>query len=672
MNIKTKKATYHSVSCLGAPEETRTPDLLIRSQTLYPAELPARNVYYNTIHSPKCQAFFQKKFCVFYYCPAGGFGAFGLQFWPECDKFITITMLIFDRVCRGCKIAAAPARERISTMNNTELYDLWRTRAVEDPDLPAELDGIQNDADAINDRFYRDLAFGTGGLRGVIGAGSNRMNIYTIRRATQGLADYINTADLPKKVAIGHDSRHKGELFSREAARVLAANGITAYLYPRLEPTPALSWAVRYLGCGAGICVTASHNPAKYNGYKVYGADGCQITLEAAAAVLAAIDKHDYFDSIELTDFDTAVAAGKIVWIDDQCLSDFVDAVLALRPGNDVSKLKLVYTPLNGSGLEPVKMLLDRMGVTQVTVVPEQEKPDGSFPTCPYPNPEIREAMETGLKLCDTVKPDLMIGTDPDCDRMGAAVPDGQGGYRLITGNEMGVLLFDYICRTRLGNGTMPKDPVAVTTIVSTDMATPIAKKYGVELRRTLTGFKFIGEQIGFLEAEGHPERYIFGFEESYGYLSGAHVRDKDAVNAVMLACETAAYYAAQGMSLLDAVNALYKEFGFYRNALESFTFEGETGMHKMQGIMAGLRANAPKVIAGYEVAGVVDYDTDGTGLPRADVLEYRLANGAKLMVRPSGTEPKIKVYLSAVAGSEADADAINQALADAAKDWMK
>ena len=557
-------------------------------------------------------------------------------------------------------------------MTNTELFDLWRARAVEDPDLLTELDGIRGDADAINDRFYRDLAFGTGGLRGVIGAGSNRMNIYTIRRATQGLADYINAAGLPKKVAIGHDSRHKGELFSREAARVLAANGITAYLYPRLEPTPALSWAVRYLGCGAGICVTASHNPAKYNGYKVYGADGCQITLEAAAAVLAAIDKHNYFDSIELTDFDAAVAADKIVWIDDKCLRDFVDAVLALRPGNDVSKLKLVYTPLNGSGLEPVKMLLDRMGVTQVTVVPEQEKPDGSFPTCPYPNPEIREAMETGLKLCDTVKPDLMLGTDPDCDRMGSAVPDGKGGYRLITGNEMGVLLFDYICRTRIGNSTMPKDPVAVTTIVSTDMATPIAKKYGVELRRTLTGFKFIGEQIGFLEAEGHPERYIFGFEESYGYLSGAHVRDKDAVNAVMLACETAAYYAAQGMSLLDAVNALYREFGFYRNALESFTFEGETGMHKMQGIMAGLRTSAPKTIAGYEVAEVVDYDADGTGLPRADVLEYRLVNGAKLMVRPSGTEPKIKVYLSAVANSEEAADAINTAMADAAKDWMK
>ena len=552
------------------------------------------------------------------------------------------------------------------------LYDLWLSRAVEDPDLPAELAGIAGDEAAINDRFYRDLEFGTGGLRGVIGAGTNRMNIYTIRRATQGLADYVNAAGLPKKVAIGHDSRIKGDLFAREAARVLAANGITAYLYPRLEPTPALSWAVRYLGCGAGICVTASHNPAKYNGYKVYGADGCQITLEAAAKVLAAIGQHDYFDSPKLVDYDEAVAAGTICSIDDKCLSDFVDAVLALRPGNDVSKLKLVYTPLNGSGLEPVRMLLARMGVTQVTVVPEQEQPDGSFPTCPYPNPEIREAMETGLKLCDTVHPDLMIGTDPDCDRMGAAVPDGQGGYRLITGNEMGVLLFDYICRTRLANGTMPKDPVAVTTIVSTDMATPIAAKYGVELRRTLTGFKFIGEQIGNLEAEGHAERYIFGFEESYGYLSGGHVRDKDAVNAVMLACEAAAWYAAQGMSLLDAVNALYKEFGFYRNALKSYTFEGESGMHTMQSIMAKLRAHAPAAIAGVKVAGVTDYEHDDTGLPKADVLEYRLENGAKLMVRPSGTEPKIKVYLSAVAGSEAEADAINAQMVADADTWMQ
>ena len=557
-------------------------------------------------------------------------------------------------------------------MTNTEKLKQWLDRATEDPDLSEELRNVQDDPEAVSDRFYRDLEFGTGGLRGVIGAGTNRMNIYTIRRATQGLADYLNGSSLPKKVAIGYDSRIKGELFSREAARVLAANGITVWLYPRLEPAPALSWAVRYFGCGAGICVTASHNPAKYNGYKVYGSDGCQITLETADQVLSAIGRHDYFVSPRLMDFEEAMAAGMIQYIPDQCLSDFVDAVLALRPGNDVSKLKLVYTPLNGSGLEPVRLLLERMGITQVTVVPEQEKPDGNFPTCPYPNPEIREAMETGLKLCDAVHPDLMLGTDPDCDRMGAAVPDGQGGYRLITGNEMGALLLDYICRVRKANGSMPARPVAVTTIVSTDLATPIAAKYGVELRRVLTGFKFIGEQIAVLEAAGEKERFLFGFEESYGYLSGAHVRDKDAVNAVMLACEAAAYYAGQGMSLLDAVKALYREFGFYRNALHSFTFEGVAGMETMNVIMTGLRSAPPAQIAGYAVAEVVDYQNGSTGLPRANVLEFRMIGGAKLMVRPSGTEPKIKVYLSAVGRTEEEADAVNAALADCASQWMK
>ena len=557
-------------------------------------------------------------------------------------------------------------------MTITEKLAQWLASATEDPDLGEELRQVQDDPEAVTDRFYRELEFGTGGLRGVIGAGTNRMNIYTIRRATQGLADYLNGSTLPKKVAIGYDSRIKGELFSREAARVLAANGISVYLYPRLEPTPALSWAVRYFGCGAGICVTASHNPAKYNGYKVYGSDGCQITLETADKVLTAICQHDYFTSPRRMVFDEAVAAGTVQYIPDQCLSDFVDAVLALRPGNDVSRLKLVYTPLNGSGLEPVRLLLERMGITQVTVVPEQEKPDGNFPTCPYPNPEIREAMETGLRLCDTVHPDLMLGTDPDCDRMGAAVPDGQGGYRLITGNEMGALLLDYICRVRKANGTMPEHPVAVTTIVSTDLATPIAEKYGVELRRVLTGFKFIGEQIAVLEAAGEKERFLFGFEESYGYLSGAHVRDKDGVNAVMLACEAAAYYAQRGMSLLDAVNALYREFGFYRNALHSFTFEGAAGMDTMNGIMSTLRAAPPAQIAGYTVTEVVDYQNGATGLPKANVLEFRMAGGAKLMVRPSGTEPKIKVYLSAVGRTEEEADAINCALADGASQWMK
>jgi len=534
--------------------------------------------------------------------------------------------------------------------------DCWLERAVDDPDLAAELNGVRDDPSAVSDRFYRDLAFGTGGLRGVIGAGSNRINIYTIRRATQGLADYLNASDLPKSAAIAYDSRIKGELFARETARVLAANGITAYLYPRLEPTPALSWAVRYHCCGAGVCVTASHNPAKYNGYKVYGADGCQITPEAANKVLAAIEKTDCFDGVKLADFDGALSAGTIRYIDDKCLDDFADAVLALRPGNDVSKLKLVYTPLNGSGLECVKKLLDKMGVKDVTVVPSQEKPDGNFPTCPYPNPEIREAMEEGLRLCDQIHPDLLIGTDPDCDRMGAAVPDGKGGYRLISGNEMGVLLLDYLCRTRISKGTMPEDPVAVTTIVSTDMATPVAEHYGVELRRTLTGFKYIGEQIGLLEAAGEKERYIFGFEESYGYLSGAHVRDKDAVNAVMLACECAAWYAGQGMTLLDAINALYEKFGFYRSSLISVAFEGQNGMKAMEGLMASLRTNRPKEVAGQCVTGAVDYLSSGTGLIPADVLEFRLTGDAKLIVRPSGTEPKLKLYLSVKGDTEENA----------------
>jgi phosphoglucomutase len=535
---------------------------------------------------------------------------------------------------------------------------LWLDRAGEDPDLTAELQSIRNDEKAVSDRFYRHLAFGTGGLRGVLGAGTNRMNLYTVRRATQGLADYLNATDLPKSVAIAHDSRIKGDLFAREAARVLAANGIIAHLYPRLEPTPALSWAVRYLRCGAGICVTASHNPAQYNGYKVYGADGCQITPEAAEKVLAAMEKTDCFDGVKLADYDAAAAEGKIKIIPDECLDAFVDAVLDLRPGNDVSKLKLVYTPLNGSGLECVKKLLAKMGVTELTVVPSQEAPDGHFPTCPYPNPEIREAMEEGLRLCDEVKPDLLIGTDPDCDRMGAAVPDGKGGYRLITGNEMGVLLLDYLCRTRIARNTMPRNPVAVTTIVSTDMATPVAQSYGVELRRTLTGFKYIGEQIGLLEEEGHPERYLFGFEESYGYLSGAHVRDKDAVNAVMLACECAAWYAGQGMTLLDAMNALYEKFGFYRNGLLSRAFEGQDGMAAMDALMKSLRTAPPAEIAGWKVNGMTDYLGSDTGLIPSDVLEFRLEDAGKVIVRPSGTEPKLKLYLSVRGSGEEDAAA--------------
>ena len=558
--------------------------------------------------------------------------------------------------------------------NAKELYDRWLAQPGLNDAIKAELVSVAGNDEAITDRFYRDLEFGTGGLRGVIGAGTNRMNLYTVRKATQGLADYLNATDLPKKVAIAHDSRHNGELFARETARVLAANGITAYMYPRLEPTPALSWAVRYLGCGAGVCVTASHNPAKYNGYKVYGADGCQITLEAAEKILAAIEKIDCFDGVRLVDYDKALADGSIVMIDDKCLDDFVQAVYDQRVGDGagIDALKLVYTPLNGTGLECVKKLLQKLGVTHVTVVPEQEKPDGDFPTCPYPNPEIREAMQKGLELCDKVHPDLLLGTDPDCDRCGTAVPDGKGGYRLISGNEMGVILMDFICRSRIANGTMPENPVAVTTIVSTDMVTAVAKKYGVELRRVLTGFKYIGEQIALLEQGGHPERYIFGFEESYGYLSGTHARDKDAVNAVLLICEAAAWYAKKGMTLGNAIDALYAEFGCYCNAQKSFAFAGETGMEKMASLMQGLRTQPLREIAGLPVEGYTDYEAEGTGLPKANVLEFRLGGKAKLMVRPSGTEPKIKVYLSAVAPTEAEADAINAKLGDAAAELLK
>lgn len=558
--------------------------------------------------------------------------------------------------------------------NVNEIFERWLNCATEDADVACELQKLNNDAQAMQDSFYQDLAFGTGGLRGVIGAGTNRMNIYTVRKASQGVANYLKASGLPQKAAIAYDSRIKGDLFARETARVFAANGIKVFLYPRLEPTPALSWAVRYYGCGVGVCVTASHNPAKYNGYKVYGADGCQITLEAAEKILSEINAVDCFDSVKLADFDAALQEGTIQWIDERCIDDFVDTVYAQRVGDGegIADLKVVYTPLNGSGLECVTKLFGKLGLTHYTVVPEQEKPDGNFPTCPYPNPEIREAMEKGLELCAKTNPDLLLGTDPDCDRCGTAVPDGKGGYRLINGNEMGIILLDYICRTRLEKGTMPKDPVAVSTIVSTDMADAVCRKYGVEMRRTLTGFKFIGEQIGLLEQEGRPERYLFGFEESYGYLSGAHVRDKDAVNASLLVCEAAAWYAKQGRTLLDAIEALYDEFGWYKNDLLSFSFEGESGMHTMKNIMNRLRSDAPKEAAGMAVTNVVDYTAPGTGLPKADVLEFRLGETAKLMVRPSGTEPKMKIYLSAVGKTEHEADHLLAVLKESAGSWMQ
>ena len=541
-----------------------------------------------------------------------------------------------------------------------ELYDRWLAQPELDTAVAEELHGIAGDDAAITDRFYRDLEFGTGGLRGVLGAGTNRMNLYTVRKATQGLADYLNATDLPKKIAIAHDSRNNGELFTREAARVLAANGITACVYPRLEPTPALSWAVRYLGCGAGVCITASHNPAKYNGYKVYGADGCQITLEVADKILAAIEKVDCFDGVKLVDYEAGVQAGRIVSIDDKCLDDFVQAVYDQRVGDGtgIEQLKLVYTPLNGTGLECVKKLLAKLGVTHVTVVPEQETPDGNFPTCPYPNPEIREAMQKGIELCERVHPDLLLATDPDADRVGVAVKDGED-YLLLTGNEMGVLMLDYICRMRAERDENLAEKVAVTTIVSSAMVDALAAKYGFELRRCLTGFKYIGDIITELADAGQADRFIFGFEESYGYLSGDHVRDKDAVTASLLICQMAQSYKLQGKNLADAMRDLYAEHGYWLNRTVSVSYPGAEGAAAMAAIMERLRAEAPSEVAGLAVESVVDYKDAGTGLPPANVVEFRLAGGNKAIVRPSGTEPKIKLYVFAKDDTREGAEAL-------------
>ena len=560
-------------------------------------------------------------------------------------------------------------------MKEMELYSLWCENANEDPDLKAELEGIKGDNDGISDRFYRDLEFGTGGLRGVIGAGSNRMNIYTIRRATQGFADYLNQEYKAPSVAISYDSRIKSDVFSKAAAEVLAANGIKVHIYKELMPTPCLSWAVRALKCQGGIMVTASHNPAKYNGYKVYGEDGCQITLRGAEIILEKINSLDMFRDVKRSDFDEELKKGTISYISDDITEAFYQRVLAEGINTDLcasSGLKVVYTPLNGTGNKPVREILKRIGITDVTVVKEQENPDGNFTTCPYPNPEIREALQVGLSYCDKVKPDLLLATDPDCDRVGIAVPDGKGGYALFSGNEVGAMLLEYICEQRIRKGTMPKDPIAVKTIVTTDIVNLIGKEYGVEIIDVLTGFKFIGEQIGFLEAKGEENRYVFGFEESYGYLSGGYVRDKDAVDASMLICEMAAYYRTKGISLIQARENMYKKYGMFLQTLYSFEFDGESGMKHMEEIMAELRQNPPAVIGGLKVERFEDYkagtsknivtgETKELTLPKSNVLAFYLEDSCKAIVRPSGTEPKIKTYLTAKAPTREEAEAIEQ-----------
>lgn len=552
-------------------------------------------------------------------------------------------------------------------MNVRDLYKLWCENAVDDEDLQHELKNIENDEDAINDSFYRELEFGTGGLRGVIGAGTNRMNIYTVRRATQGFADYINEAFDNPSVAVSYDSRIKSDVFAKAAAGVFAANGIKVHIYSELMPTPMLSFAVRALKCSAGVMVTASHNPSKYNGYKAYGSDGCQLSLNASEVVIKKVNALDIFKDIKTVDFDKAVADGMIEYIGNDVIEDYYKNVLAQGINTKLvadSGLKVVYTPLNGTGNKPVRHILDLIGIKNVTVVPEQENPDGNFTTCPYPNPEIREALELGLRLCDKVKPDLLLATDPDCDRVGIAVPDEKGGYVLFSGNEVGAMLLEYICNQRTKLGTMPENPITVKTIVTTDIIKKIAAKYGVEVIEVLTGFKFIGEQIGLLEKKGEENRFIFGYEESYGYLAGSYVRDKDAVIASMLICEMAAYYRTKGISMLQARENMYKEYGVFVHTQHSFTFEGAAGMKKMSDIMTNLRNEVPKEIAGFKVIGFDDYQESisknlETGvdteilLPKSNVLAFRLSDGAGVIIRPSGTEPKIKAYYTTTGDSE-------------------
>lgn len=554
-------------------------------------------------------------------------------------------------------------------------YRLWCEKAVKDADIIKELDRIKDNEEAISDAFYKDLEFGTGGLRGIIGAGTNRMNVYTVGKASQGLAEYVNSVNKKGKIAIAYDSRIKSELFARTAASVFAANGIKVYIYKELMPTPMLSYAVRKLGCNAGVVITASHNPAKYNGYKAYGPDGCQLGLDAAQYVLSIMNKVDIFDDVKSVDFETAVNDNKIEFIKENVIEDYLNCVLTCRvePNADVKSLKVIYSPLHGTGNKPVRKILEKIGVEKVTVVPEQELPDGNFPTAPYPNPEIKQAFECALKLAESVKPDLLLATDPDCDRVGIAIDAGKE-YKLLSGNDVGALLLDFVLSRRKENGTLPNNPIAVKTIVTTELCKKIADNYKCEIIDVLTGFKFIGEQITKLEEKGEENRFVFGMEESYGYLGGSYVRDKDAVIASMLICEMAAFYKEKGLLLTDVLEGLYKKYGYYFCSQKSFTCEGESGMKQIAGIMEALRNNIPKSIADEKVVRADDYEKSLSFnlengekskiiLPISNVLCYILADGSSLIVRPSGTEPKIKIYLSAVGKTEKDAEYKRKAL---------
>jgi len=551
-----------------------------------------------------------------------------------------------------------------------EKYELWCKKAVGDPDLISELKAMEGNDELISEAFYKDLEFGTGGLRGIIGAGTNRLNIYTVGKATQGLAAYVNSVNEKGSVAIAYDSRIKSDVFAKISAQILAANGIKVYLYKELTPTPMLSFAVRHFNCDAGIVITASHNPAKYNGYKAYGPDGCQLGLEAAEYVLSIMNKVDAFDGVKTVDFDAALKNGMIEYISDEAIEKYLSLVETTRvsPELDLSNLNVVYTPLHGAGNKPVRAILKRIGVTNVNVVPEQELPDGNFPTAPYPNPEIREAFGCALKLAETVKPDLLLATDPDSDRVGIAIPKN-GEYNLLSGNDVGALLLNYILERRTQNGTMPQNPIAVKTIVSTEICNKIAADYNCELKNVLTGFKFIGEQISILEEKREENRFLFGFEESYGYLSGSFVRDKDAVIASMLICEMTAYYKTLGKDLLDVLNSLYEKYGYYFCTQKSFTFEGQAGTAKINSIMEELHNNPPKEVSGSKVVCVKDYEISKslnleTGesqpitLPKSNVISFELSDGSSFIARPSGTEPKIKFYINALGTDTASAQA--------------
>ncbi len=557
-------------------------------------------------------------------------------------------------------------------MSYLDEYKRWKETDLLDIDLNTELDSISDDDDAIKERFAVSLQFGTAGLRGTLGAGTNRMNIWVVRQATQGVADWVKTQGGTQTVAISYDSRLKGWNFAREAAGVLAANGINVRIYDELMPVPALSFATRYYHCNAGIMVTASHNPAKYNGYKAYGPDGCQMTDDAVAVVYDSIQKTDVLTGAKVMSFAEGVEKGLIKFVGDDCKNALYEAIEArqVRPGLcKTAGLKLVYSPLNGTGLVPVTHVLKDMGITDITIVPEQEYPNGYFTTCSYPNPEIYEAMAKGVELAKEVGADLMLATDPDADRVGIAMKCPDGSYELVSGNEMGVLLLDYICAGRIEKGTMPERAVAVESIVSTPLAEKVAEHYGVELRHTLTGFKWIGDQIAKLEADGEVDRFIFGFEESYGYLAGPYVRDKDAIIGSMLICEMAAYYRSIGSSIKQRLEEIYAQYGRYLNVVDANEFPGLSGMDKMAGIMKNLRENAPNDFGGKKVTKVTDYlDTASTGLPKSNVLRYDLEDGSVLIVRPSGTEPKIKTYFTTSGADLKEAQAKKDALTEAIK----